>query len=134
MVNGEENCRKVYENEHALCIIDIGQVISYEGRFVPGRCLAIPKRHVARFHELEDEEAAQLFIGAKVVADKIKKAFGPDFVTVFIRGQQIAHTHIIMQPSVADDPVDHMFRDIREHFKIAPDDLLDDMAQRIIGV
>ena len=57
MIKGEENCHKLYEDETTLCILDVAQVITEEGKFVQGRSLVIPKRHVTWFYELEDEEA-----------------------------------------------------------------------------
>ena len=131
MIKGEESCRKLYEDEATLCILDIGQIISDTGEFIPGRSVVIPKRHVTWFYDLEDEEAGQLFIAAKIVANKIKKAFNPNFVTVFIRGQRVPHAHIILQPSVEGDPTDRLFTNIRPSFKVAPEELLNDMAQRI---
>jgi histidine triad (HIT) family protein len=131
IINGKEDSRKLYENEAVLCIVDVGQVVLDTGEFVLGRCLAIPKRHVNWFYELDDEEGAQLFIAAKIVANKIKKAFNPEFVTVFIRGQRVLHAHIILQPSNEGDPVDRMFRNVRDFFKIAPEATLDEIARKI---
>ena len=131
MVRGEEKCRVLYENESVLCILDIGQVLSHTGEVIPGRSLVIPKRHVDWFYELEDEEAGQLFIAAKNVANKIKRAFNPDFVTVFIRGLRVPHAHVILQPSIEKDPIDDMFRTIMDFFKIQTEDVLDSVAQKI---
>ena len=131
MLRGEESCQKLYENEAALCILDIGQIISDTGGFIPGRSLVIPKRHVTWFYDLEDEEAGQLFTAAKIVALKIKRAFNPDFVTVFIRGQRVPHAHIILQPETEGDPISRMFTSVRSSLKVAPEELLSNMAQRI---
>ena len=121
----------MYENDNALGILDIGQVFGMDGEIIPGRCLVISKRHVRHYHDLEDEEAGQLFIAAKALANKIKRAFNPEFVTIFIRGQRVPHVHIILQPSTEGDPVDSIFRQVRQYFKVAPDDLLDEIAQKI---
>jgi len=92
----------------------------------------IPKRHVVHYYELEDEEAGRLFIAATKIARKIKKAFDPAFVTVFIRGQQVAHSHIILQPSTGEgDPIDAMFMGVRDFFKVAPEDALLEIARKI---
>lgn len=131
IIEGEGNARKLYEDETTLCILDIAQVVSDTGDFIPGRCLVIPKRHVAWFYDLEDEEAGQLFVAAKIAARKIKRAFHPDFVTIFIRGQRIPHAHIILQPSGAGDPMDKVFASLMSSFKLAPEELLDDMAQKL---
>jgi len=132
IIEGEASARKLYEDEMSLCILDIAQVVSEAGNFIPGRCLVIPKRHVTWFYDLEDHEAAQLFVAAKVMARRIKRAFNPDFVTVFIRGQRVPHAHIILQPSGAGDPLDKLFASLVPSFKLAPEELLDDMARKIL--
>ena len=135
IIEGEASARKLYEDETTLSILDIGQLISDAGRFISGRSLVIPKRHVTWFYDLEDEEAGQLFITTNRVARKIKKAFNPDFITVFIRGQRISHAHVILQPSSGeDDPTDKVFKGLMSYFKLAPEELLDDMARKIQGV
>ena len=131
IIKGEANSQKLYEDETTLCILDIGQILSDAGEFVPGRSLVIPKRHVTWFYDLEDEEAGKLFVVAKTIASKIKKAFNPDFVTVFIRGQRVPHAHIILQPTFEGDPVDKMFSNIGSYFKIAQEELLNDMARKL---
>ena len=134
IIEGEASARKLYEDETTLCILDIGQVVSDKGDFIPGRCLVIPKRHVAWFYDLDDEDAGQLFVVATAMARRLKQAFNPDFVTVFIRGQRVSHAHIILQPSGEDDPLDRLFSSMRSTFKLAPAELLDDMTQKIEGV
>ena len=131
IIEGEASARKIYEDETILCILDIAQVISDTGNFIPGRCLVLPKRHVAFFYDLEDEEAGQLFVAAKTLARKLRKAFNPEFVTVFIRGQRVSHAHIILQPSGEGDPTSKLFAGMMSFFKLAPEELLDDMAQKI---
>lgn len=132
IVKGEEKCLKLYEDDSSLVIIDIGQVIKSDREIIEGRCLVIPKRHVVHYYELDDEEAGRLFIAATKIARKIKKAFDPAFVTVFIRGQQVAHSHIILQPSTGEgDPIDAMFMGVRDFFKVAPEDALVEMARKI---
>jgi len=133
ITRGEESCRKLYEDESALCIVDMGQVTLENGELIPGRCLVIPKRHVSSYYDISGDEARKLFTVAKNVASKIKRAFDPEFVTVFIRGRGVpSHTHIILQPSVENDPVDSFFfQRIMDFFKTAPEEALDDMAQKI---
>lgn len=96
-----------------------------------GRCLVIPKRHVTWFYDLEDEEAGQLFIAAKAMAKRIKKAFNPDFVTVFIRGQRIPHAHIILQPSCIGDAMDKVFTSLVSYFQFPSQEVLDKMAEKL---
>ena len=131
IITGELSCRKLYEDEAVLCILDIGQVYSDRGECISGRSLIIPKRHVTWFYDLEDNEAGNLFIAAKKMSTKIKRAFDPDFITVIIRGQRVPHAHIILQPTYEGYIIDKMFASIQSYFKLAPDELLDDMARKI---
>jgi len=123
---------KVYEDEAALCILDIAQLTSESEEFIRGRCLAIPKRHVAWFHELEDDEAGRLFVAARRVSSRIMRAFSPDFVAVFIRGMQIPHAHITLQPSFEGAPVDKVFEGLRHYFRLAPEELLREMHRSLL--
>jgi len=133
MVMGKEECIKLYEDETTFAIVDIGQTIKKNGDFILGRSLIMPKRHVAHYHELEDEEAGHLFMVTTRVARKIKKAYDPEFVSVFVRGQQVAHSHIILQPSgeKGEDPIDDLFMGMRVFFKIAPEEVLLEIARKI---
>lgn len=131
MMRGEISCRKLYEDEATLSILDIGQMVSNNGEFIPGRSLVIPRRHVTWFYDLEDEEARRLFIVAKIVAGKVKQALNPEFVTMFVRGQRVPHAHIIVQPSGTNDSLDDMFKVLRSPATIAPEALLDEMARRV---
>ena len=132
MVNGEEKFLELYQDDTVLAILDIGQVLKENGDIIPGRSLVIPKRHVVHYYELEDDEAGHLFVVTSKIARKIKKAFNPEFVTVFIRGQQVAHSHVILQPSTGEgDPIDSMFMGVRDFFKVAPEDALMEMTRKI---
>jgi len=131
IIEGKEKARKLYEDEWTISILDIAQVTFDNGSPIPGRSLIIPKRHVAWFYDLEDKEAGQLFIAAKIVAGKLKKAFNPDFVSMFIHGHQIAHAHIILQPSFKGDAVEGMFSSMRSSFKLATEEALNDIARKI---
>jgi len=102
IVSGELSCQKVYEDDKVLGILDIYP-------FAKGHCQIIPKRHVQWFYDMEDEEIAHLARVAKLVANKIKKAFNPDFVCGFVRGKRIPHVHIILFPIFEGDMLDRFF-------------------------
>lgn len=102
IVEGKTSCQKIYEDELSLALLDINP-------FSKGHCLVIPKRHVPWWHELSDEENASLFKVAKVVSEKIMKAFNPDFVCMYARGRRIPHTHIFLVPTYKGDILDRFF-------------------------
>jgi len=133
MIAGEQDCQRLYEDENILSILDTEQMTLDGGEFIPGRCLVFPKRHVCQIYDLADEECGKLFVVAKLMAGRIKQVFNPDFVTMLFPCQHTSHIHIVLQPSVENDPVDKVFKDMRliTYFKLAPEELLDDVAQRI---
>ena len=96
IVGKEVPSRKVYEDESFLSILDVDPCAE-------GHCLVVPKEHVTRFYEMGDEKLAHLFRVVRIVARKIKKAFHPDFVCIFIRGGRISHLHVAVFPSMQGD-------------------------------
>lgn len=109
---GQAEAHRVYEDDLSLAILDINPLSR-------GHCLVIPKRHVPWWHDLTEEETESLFRVAKVVANKIMKAFNPDFVCMYARGRRIPHTHIFLVPTYKGDPVDRFFNAL-EGFQEAP--------------
>ncbi|MDY6821334.1 MAG: HIT domain-containing protein [Deferribacterota bacterium] len=127
IAKGEAPSRKLYEDEEFMVILDIGGAFFINSNEpIPGRMLAIPKRHVVRYHDLEDEEAAKLFVLSKKAASIIKESYKPKFVDLIIRGGRVDHVHIILQPEFGeDDPHNLMFRLMESLFKLLPDEFLD---------
>jgi len=127
---GEIQTRKIYEDENTVAILDTTP------RFAQGQCVITHKKHVEQFYELEDDEIAELFKTAKVVANKLKKAFNPKFVCLFSRGQLIPHAHIIVFPSsplgVLDGVLNSLFT-FQQLIKESTDSQLDEIAEKIRG-
>jgi len=103
MFTGEVETRKVYEGRNVIGALDVAP------RFAQGQCVVMHRRHVAQFYDLEDEELAQLFVGVKAVAKKIREVFGTPLVSIFSRGIAIPiHSHIIVYPSTGEGPMDRV--------------------------
>lgn len=103
MFTGEVPARKVYEGQDVIGVLDIAPL------FGPGQCVVIHRRHVGQFYDLDDEELAQLFLGVKAVARKIREAFSAPHVSIYSRGVRISdHSHILVYPSTGDGPIDKM--------------------------
>ena len=102
IVEGKAEAYKVYEDERSLGILDINP-------FAKGHCLVISKRHIPWWHDLDEEETESLFGVARVIAQKIMKAFQPDFVCMYARGRRIPHTHIFLVPTYSGDLLDRFF-------------------------
>ena len=102
IVAGTAHAYRIHEDELSLAILDINP-------FAQGHCLVIPKRHVPWWHELSEDETASLFKVSRNVADKMMKAFSPDFVLLYARGRRIPHTHIFLVPTYGGDMLDRFF-------------------------
>lgn len=125
---GELQTRKVYEDENTVGILDT------RPQFAVGQCVVIHRRHVAQFYDLDDDEIAQLFKAAKIVANKVKKAYNPDFVCLFARGQTIPHAHVLVFPSSPLGVLDGFLNSlITCHLLTAEsvDSKLDEVAEKI---
>ena len=116
IVAGQADAYRIYEDELSLAILDINP-------FSRGHCLVIPRRHVPWWHDLNEEEVESLFRVARTVADKIMKAYSPDFVAMYARGRRIPHTHIFLVPTYKGDPLDRFFNAL-EGFQEAPPALM----------
>lgn len=102
IVERKADAYRIQEDDLSIAILDINP-------FSKGHCLVIPKRHVPWWHDLSEEEIHSLFSLARAVAEKIKKAFQPDFVAMYARGRRIPHTHIFLVPTYGGDPLDRFF-------------------------
>ncbi|WXG39901.1 MAG: HIT family protein [Candidatus Freyarchaeum deiterrae] len=93
IVRGEVESKKVYEDDNNIAILDINP------RLHECQVLVISRTHVRQFYELNDEELASLFKAVKEVSLMIEKAYKPEFVSIFSRGQGVAHAHILVSPA-----------------------------------
>ena len=115
IVEGKAEAYRIHEDEHSLGILDINP-------FAQGHCLVISKRHVPWWHDLTEEETESLFAAARVIAQKVMKAFHPDFVCMYARGRRIPHTHIFLVPTFGGDLLDRFFNAL-ERFQESPEEL-----------
>jgi len=115
IIAGKKEAYSVFEDETSLCILDIYP-------FAKGHCLVIPKRHVTWWHELTVEETESVFRTARTLANRMMKAFSPDFVFMYARGRRIPHTHIFLIPTFKDDVLDRFFHAL-EKFQESTQDL-----------
>lgn len=115
IVAGKAEAYRIHEDYHSLCILDINP-------YAKGHCLVISKRHVPWWYELTEKETESLFRIATIVANKIMKAFDPDFVFLYARGRRIPHTHIFLIPTFSGDILDRFFNAL-EGFQESPQKL-----------
>jgi histidine triad (HIT) family protein len=105
IVEGKASAYKIYEDEFSMGILDINP-------FSRGHCLVISKRHLPWWHDLTEEETESLFRVARIIANKIMKALGPDFVGMYARGRRIPHVHIFLVPTFSGDLIDRFFNSL----------------------
>ena len=115
IVSGKADANRIYEDELSLGILDINP-------FTQGHCLVVSKRHVPWWHDLTGEETKSLFSVSRIIAQKIMKAFHPDFVCMYARGRRIPHTHIFLVPTFSGDLLDRFFNTL-ERFQESPAEL-----------
>lgn len=132
IVAGKGKAYKIYENGDSMVILDVNPLAK-------GHCLAISKRHVQWWHDLEEHEISSLFNAAKVASGKIMKLYKPDFVMMYARGRRIPHVHIFLIPTSKGDTVDRFFNTL-EGFQESVEELsevklgLEDISDALNGV
>ncbi|MFC5713560.1 HIT family protein [Thalassorhabdus alkalitolerans] len=96
IIGGEIPSATVYEDEHVVAFMDIGQVTK-------GHTLLIPKDHQENIFELEEETAAHLFSTAPKIARALRKEFQPKGMNLVnnngkAASQSVFHYHLHFIP------------------------------------
>ena len=96
IVAGRIPSTRVYDDEHTLAFMDIGQVN-------PGHVLVAVKKHAANLYELEEAQPAAVARTCARVARAIKAAFKPEGLSVYqangkAAGQTVFHYHVHLLP------------------------------------
>lgn len=109
----------VYEDEHTVAFMDLGQVN-------PGHVLVAAKAHLENLYGLDDVNAAAVFRTVARVARAIRDAFAPQGLSVYQAngrpaGQTVFHFHVHLVPRHEGDgmvltwPVKNPPRESLEH-------------------
>ena len=98
---GEASAERILETEHTVAFLDINPK-SIEHSQV------IPKTHVEKLADLDDELVADVFKATRDVASMLAGALKPDAFTIGINdgeaaGQEIAHLHVNIIPRFIGD-------------------------------
>jgi histidine triad (HIT) family protein len=101
IVAGQIPSTKVYEDEHALAFMDLGQVN-------PGHVLVAVKKHAANLFELEVAQAEAIARATVNISNALKKAFGAEGLSVYqangkAAGQTVFHYHVHLLPRHVGD-------------------------------
>jgi histidine triad (HIT) family protein len=124
IVAGTIPSTRVYEDEHTLAFMDIGQVN-------PGHVLVAVKKHAANLYELEDAQAAGVARACGRIARALKEAFDPEGLSVYqangkTAGQTVFHYHVHLLPRHAGDGME-----LTWPVKNPPRERLEEYAARI---
>ena len=124
IVAGQIPSTQVYEDEHTLAFMDIGQVN-------PGHVLVTVKKHAANLYELDEQQAAAIARACVKVSKAIQNAFEPEGLSVYqangkAAGQTVFHYHVHLLPRHAGDGME-----LTWPVKNPPREKLEDYAAKI---
>lgn len=110
IVRGDIPCHRLYEDERALCFLDIQPLTR-------GHALVIPKRGAAKVQDLDPEDAGHLLVVAQRVLPALLASVGAVDATLAIHdgpaaGQEVPHVHLHVIPRNPGDgggPVHALF-------------------------
>ena len=126
IVAGQIPSTKVFEDEHTLAFMDLGQVN-------PGHVLVAVKKHAENLYALEDAQAAAVARACTRVARAIRGAFKPEGLSVYqangkAAGQTVFHYHVHLLPRHAGDGME-----LTWPVKNPPREKLEEYAAKIRG-
>ena len=127
IVAGQIPSTRVFEDEHTLAFMDLGQVN-------PGHVLVAVKKHAANIYALDDTQAAAVARASTRVARAVEAAFKPEGLSVYqangkAAGQTVFHYHVHLLPRHAGDGME-----LTWPVKNPPREKLEEYAARIRGV
>ena len=126
IVAGQIPSIRVYEDEHTLAFMDIGQVN-------PGHVLVAVKTHAANLYALDDVQAAAVARASAKIARAVEAAFKPVGLSVYqangkAAGQTVFHYHVHLLPRHEGDGME-----LTWPVKNPPREQLEEYASRIRG-
>ncbi len=101
IVRGEISAEKLVETKSALAFLDIRPKSL-------GHSLVIPKSHVVKLADLDDESTVDVFTVTRDLVRTLNGALKPDAFTIGINdgraaGQEVAHLHVNIIPRFRGD-------------------------------
>ncbi|MCR5565076.1 MAG: HIT domain-containing protein [Gammaproteobacteria bacterium] len=114
----------VYEDDKFIAFLDLTQTTI-------GHTLVVPKRHSKCIFDLNDEDAKEIMLVVKKVANKLKASLNPIGLNVVNNNekplQSVDHFHIHLIPRYENDNFDIMFKDNSKEVN------LDEILKKING-
>lgn len=108
IIAGKTSVEKLYENEHAIAVLDINPI-----HF--GHALIIPKQHCKDFLDLPEETYHSILQAANVVAKALVQILNLEGFNIFsnngaIAGQSVYHFHMHVTPRYRDDNIQFILK------------------------
>jgi len=103
IISGKIPAEKLYENDHAIAVLDINPI-----HF--GHALILPKRHCHDFLDLPEETYHSILQAAKIVTQALVQSLNLEGYNLFsnngtIAGQSVFHFHLHITPRYRDDNI-----------------------------
>ena len=104
VLSGEIPSEKIYEDEHAVSVMDINP-------WTRGHAVVIPRKHATDLFEIEDGELEHVAVAAKRVATTLRDTLGCDGINLLQSNgsaawQTIFHLHVHVIPRYEGDPLE----------------------------
>jgi histidine triad (HIT) family protein len=101
---GEIPSERIYEDEHAIAVMDINP-------WTRGHAVVFPRKHAANLFEIEDDELEHVAVAAKRVATKMRDTLDCDGINLLQSNgaaawQTIFHLHVHVIPRYEGDPLE----------------------------
>jgi histidine triad (HIT) family protein len=120
IVAGQIPSTRVFEDEHTLAFMDIGQVN-------PGHVLVAVKKHAPSLYELDEAQAGAVARACVRISRALQAEFEPEGLSVYqangkAAGQTVFHYHVHLLPRHAGDgmeftwPVKNPAREVLEGY------------------
>jgi histidine triad (HIT) family protein len=103
VLSGEIPSERIYEDDHAIAVMDINP-------WTRGHAVVFPRKHAANLFEIEDAELEHVAVAAKRVATKMRDTLDCDGVNLLQSNgaaawQTIFHLHVHVIPRYEGDPL-----------------------------
>lgn len=99
IIRGDLPGRFVWRDDVCVAFMSIGPL-------TPGHTLVVPRREVAHWIDLDDDEAAHLVGVARAIGAAQATAFPCDRVGLVVAGYEVPHTHVHVFPTTSMDDFD----------------------------
>jgi diadenosine tetraphosphate (Ap4A) HIT family hydrolase len=98
IIEGELPGRFVYSDESVVAFLTIAPL-------KPGHTLVVPRREVASWLEMSEQEVADLWSACRTVGRAIDAAYSPGRVAALLLGLEVPHVHVHLVPIDSEEEV-----------------------------